>query len=356
MTVEVKTSDVLFVPPGSSLPAAYAAASKDTATSNVLTCVQQLYSYLGRVPFGVLLTDQQLFCVRREGSTLLCSPSIPVAPVAAQQQDKAEGGRGGNASLTAVGALYGIMMMSKLWWAAQQLEQQQPQPQPLEPQGGRRGGELRPIPQLSPTPPPPAATESQLTSSQLFPGCNLGPPVPGETVPRCLGDSRWGVVMQGSLGGWPAAVKLVDLWQGREAKEAKEALQVGYVTQDCRVFRLVSRVWPGGWQPCGVLCVIVPLVWMLLISPFVPSNPTSPPSGHTAESYVMISAGPVAGIAPCPAVRGPRVPAAAAAAGAVRAAAAGLRLLRRVAVFCGAWVDNGTWGSLDQDRLDTHET
>lgn len=217
----------------------------------------------------MLLTDQQLFCVRREGSTLLCSPSIPVAPVAEQQQDKAEDGRNGTASLTAVGALYCIAKMSEPWWAQLQHQRQLPQPQP---QGGRiipgtpKDAAAAAAAPLHSTPPPSATAESELTSSQLFQGCNLGPPVPGETVPRCLGDSRWGVVLQGSLGGWPAAVKLVDLWQRREGKaRGPEGATGGVHSSALRRHSPGARVLLGGWQLGGVVSIYVLFLSMLSV-------------------------------------------------------------------------------------------
>ncbi|KAG2444684.1 hypothetical protein HXX76_001428 [Chlamydomonas incerta] len=42
--------------------------------------------------------------------------------------------------------------------------------------------------------------------------------------PRCLSDSIWGVVLQGELGGVPAAVKLADLWQDEDGR-AKQAFK-----------------------------------------------------------------------------------------------------------------------------------
>eukprot|EP00198_Chlamydomonas_reinhardtii_P011634 XP_001700971.1 predicted protein [Chlamydomonas reinhardtii] len=99
VAVEVKTSAALWVPPGRSLPDVYAEAGKN---SKIVKAVHQLYSYLDRVPYGVLLTDKQLFCMRREHDELLCSPSIPLT---AEQGEAAAGGFGAG-SLTAAAALY----------------------------------------------------------------------------------------------------------------------------------------------------------------------------------------------------------------------------------------------------------
>ncbi|PNW88095.1 hypothetical protein CHLRE_01g013900v5 [Chlamydomonas reinhardtii] len=265
VAVEVKTSAALWVPHGSSLPDAYAAANKK---SNIVKAVLQLYSYLDRVPYGVLLTDKQLFCMRREHTELLCSPSIPMT-----HQGEAAGGSGAG-SLTAAAAVYCIAKMSQTWWM-------QRQPQPSGSPGGRgrgcdtagnrwwrsilqgftawlagsstiMGAAVAAAAASEPVAPPPAVvTESRCTSSQLFPGYRPDPQVPGHT-PRCLGDSSLGVVLQGVLGGLPAAVKLVDLWQQLEGRELLQhevgiygelqPLQGSYVPQ------LLGYGYCDGWQ------------------------------------------------------------------------------------------------------------
>ena len=283
VTIEMKTSAVICVPQSSNLPAMYAAADSD---SNIVKCVAQLYSYLDVVPFGVLVTDQQLFCMRREDTVLLCSPSIPLAgyvqrpaergpghpsadelqastdaAVAARQQFEAVGGRSAGSAVTAVAALYCMAKMSQQWWA---------RPPPQQPAGGAgqnnigdSGADTRPQrsgpqatlasvssgavtgaqhPAAAAEPKPvlrlPTDAESECTSSQLFPGRSFDPRVPNG-MPPSLGNACLGVVIEGAVGGRAAAVKLVDLWRG---PEGKEALQVR-----C----LVQGRFTGGWPRAG---------------------------------------------------------------------------------------------------------
>ena len=239
VAVEVKTSAALWVPPGRSLPDVYAEAGKN---SKIVKAVHQLYSYLDRVPYGVLLTDKQLFCMRREHDELLCSPSIPLT---AEQGEAAAGGFGAG-SLTAAAALYCTLRWSQAWW----VQRRQQQPSGGSPAGGRGrrrntadNRQRRSILQgllpawmgaavaaagaaPEPTAPRPAVVaESRCTSSQLFPGYRPDPQVPGHT-PRRLAESSSAVVLQGELGGRAAAVKMVDLWQG---SEGKKLLQVWHV-------------------------------------------------------------------------------------------------------------------------------
>ena len=248
VAIEVKTSAVFCVPKGSNLPDMYAAAVKDTKNSknnNIVKCVSQLFSYLDVVPFGVVVTDQQLFCMRREGTVLLCSPSIPLAgyvlclakrgrghPRAAELQEassaataarkelEASGGRSAD-SLTAVAALYSLAKMSQRWWT------QQPSggvgQHSNSSDGGGGTAASKPATLL------PTDAESECTSSQLFPGRSFDPRVPGG-VPPSLGSACLGVVLQGAVGGRAAAVKLVDLWRG---PEGKEALQVRLGLRTC---------------------------------------------------------------------------------------------------------------------------
>ncbi len=247
MSVVVKTSDAIYVPADSSLPAEYAAAADG---SQLVQSVLQMYSYLGAVPYGVLVTDKQLFCMRREGTELFCSHGIPItryderpakggpgcpsaaeqqastgAAEVAQEQVQAAGGRIVE-SLTAVAALYCIMRMSQRWWAQQPPPQRPPQLAGGEGKGDSGGGAeavgaaaaaaAAPGPTLAP-----AAAESNCTYMELFPDhLSNDPRVPGG-VPPSLGASCMGCVLQGSVGGRPAAVKLIDLW-----KVNKEVLQV----------------------------------------------------------------------------------------------------------------------------------
>ncbi|PNW84306.1 hypothetical protein CHLRE_04g229050v5 [Chlamydomonas reinhardtii] len=252
VAIEVKTSAVFCVPKGSNLPDMYAAAVKDTKNSknnNIVKCVSQLFSYLDVVPFGVVVTDQQLFCMRREGTVLLCSPSIPLAgyvlclakrgrghPRAAELQEassaataarkelEASGGRSAD-SLTAVAALYSLAKMSQRWWT------QQPSggvgQHSNSSDGGGGTAASKPATLL------PTDAESECTSSQLFPGRSFDPRVPGG-VPPSLGSACLGVVLQGAVGGRAAAVKLVDLWRGPEGKEALQ--------HEARIYQLLRPV------------------------------------------------------------------------------------------------------------------
>ncbi|KAG2449379.1 hypothetical protein HYH02_005530 [Chlamydomonas schloesseri] len=299
VAIEVKTSAVICVPQSSSLPAMYAAADKD---SNIVECVAQLFSYLGVVPFGVLVTDQQLFCMRREGTVLLCSPSIPLAGYVhcpaergpgrpskaellaatkaaetARRQFEAGGGRSAD-SLTAVAALYCMAKMSQQWWL-----QQPPQPTGGGGQGNSGGdsgadstgannpwssflqcllawvgirsleGAQHPAAAAAPRPVPdlPTDAECECTSSQLFPGRCFDPRVPGG-MPPPLGNACLGVVLEGAVGGRAAAVKLVDLWQGPEGKEAVlrevRTYQLLQPLQGVNVPRLLGYGFCDEWQ------------------------------------------------------------------------------------------------------------
>ncbi|KAG2485828.1 hypothetical protein HYH03_015411 [Edaphochlamys debaryana] len=226
VAIEVKTSAVLCVPQDNSLPAMYYAAAD--SDSNVVKCVAQMYSYLDVVPYGVLVTDQQLICMLRESTVLLCGPSIPLAagnvqcrpgsaaePQAAacaagaarEQLEAMGGGRSGDSEpLTAVAALYCMAKMSQQWWTRR--------PPPQQPAGGA-GLAAAPTPALR----LPTDAESECTRGQLFPGRSFDPRVP-DGMPPHLGKACLGVVLQGAVGGRAAAVKLVDLWQGPEGKEA----------------------------------------------------------------------------------------------------------------------------------------
>ncbi len=274
MSVVVKTSDGTCVPADSSLPAEYAAA---TDGSQLVQSVLQMYSYLGAVPYGVLVTDKQLFCMRREGTELFCSPAIPItgyvdcpaedgrggssaadqqaatgAAEVAQEQLQAAGGRSAG-SLTAVAALYCIMRMSQRWWA-----QQPPPPPPQQLAGaegkGNSGGGAELVPAAAAAPGaaagpalPHAAADGSWSSSQLFP-FGLDPRVPGG-VPPSLGAACMGCVLQGSVGGRPAAVKLVDLWK---VPEGREVLQVRSVVHWlAKVVGCSSRLCSVLWVVCG---------------------------------------------------------------------------------------------------------
>ncbi|KAG2489304.1 hypothetical protein HYH03_012136 [Edaphochlamys debaryana] len=272
VAIELKTSAVLCVPHGSNLPDAYAAAAASGSGSNIVSCVGQLFSYLDGVPFGVLATDQQLFCMRREGTVLHCSPSIPLsgyvhcpaprgpgrpsaaelraaasASSAARVQFEAAGGRRADV-LTAVAALYCMARMSQQWWASQQ-------PTGGEGQGNSGGSDNRPRrdflqmlaffamsifkgaqhPAAAAAPTPvlrlPTDAESECTSRQLFPGRSFDPRAPGGTPPL-VGTACLGIVAEGAVGGRSAAVKLVDLWQGPEGKEA--------ILREVRIYQLLK--------------------------------------------------------------------------------------------------------------------
>ncbi|KAG2485642.1 hypothetical protein HYH03_015614 [Edaphochlamys debaryana] len=299
VAIEVKTSAVICVPQDSTLPAAYAGADSD---SNIVKCVAQLFSYLDVVPYGVLVTDQQLFCMRREVTALLCSPSIPLAgyvhcpaergrghpssakllaaacaAAAAGEQLEAAGGRSAD-SLTAMAALYCMAKMAQQWWARQP-PQQPPggagQPGSSGDNGadtsrarppesslhltlascGIRTSEGAQHSAASAAPAPvlrlPAGAESECTSRQLFPGRSFDPRVP-DGMPPSLGNACLGVVLQGAVGGRAAAVKLVDLWQGPEGKEALQRevriYQVLQPLQGVFVPHLLGYGFCDGWQ------------------------------------------------------------------------------------------------------------
>ncbi|PNH00045.1 hypothetical protein TSOC_014152 [Tetrabaena socialis] len=298
VAIEVKTSAVICVPQGSNLPAIYAAADSD---SKIVKCVAQLFSYLDVVPFGVLVTDQQLFCMLRKGTDLLCSRSIPLAGYvhcpakrgpgrptsadllaatsaaeAAQEQFKAVREHSAD-SLTAVAALYCMAKVSQQWWA------QRPPQQPTGGAGQGNSGDsgadttgARPRrsflrlmlagfgihalegaqhPAAAAAPKPvlrlPCDAERECTSSQLFPGRSFDPRVP-DGVPPSLGNSCLGVVLEGAVGGRAAAVKLVDLWQGPEGKEAVlrevRTYQLLQPLQGVYVPHLLGYGFCDGWQ------------------------------------------------------------------------------------------------------------
>ncbi|KAG2444681.1 hypothetical protein HXX76_001425 [Chlamydomonas incerta] len=295
--VEVKTSAAFSVPADTSLPAAYAAAEKG---SNILNCVLQVYSYLDPVPYGVLITDKQLVCFQRLGAELQCSRVIPVAGGQGELPGADEAG-----SLTAAAALYGIIKMS---YARARM---QPQPGTGTSSGGSgsAGGVVRTrwrnvlswLPAFgamfgvaaaadaaSPDAPPPVTAAGATTgaaagagtpagegtsqgaggraSATAGAGASLGAAaavveshVKSEQMfpdrPRCLSDSTRGVVLQGALGGVPAAVKLADLWQDEDGR-AKQAFKHEVVMYQEHLAPLQGRYVPrllafgtcDGWQ------------------------------------------------------------------------------------------------------------
>ncbi|KXZ53565.1 hypothetical protein GPECTOR_6g482 [Gonium pectorale] len=273
--IEYKTSRALNVPSGD-LVATYASA---TARSGAKEAVHQMAGYLAEVTYGALITDRQLFCFRREGSTLHISAAVPVtgdphcppapspgrvgsdatrgaeqAAADAAEQRLSQKGHG-PAAPSAVGALFCLATL-----AGQQRSMRQASDaasgggrgsRSASPGGAARrpsvGGAAVPLQGLAAalTPTPLAAvSEGSFESSDVF--------GPGFMYKQFLAEGRTGRVLTGVIGGQPAAVKVADLYKQPEAR-AEMQIEVEIYRrlrslQGVHIPRLLAYGYIDGWQ------------------------------------------------------------------------------------------------------------
>ncbi|PNH06700.1 putative serine/threonine-protein kinase [Tetrabaena socialis] len=156
--IELKYSSVFYLPDGD-LVAAY---NISPPNSHLRSAVNQAYDYTRFTDFGILMTDKQLFCIKREGHKCLISTGISLFEEASP--------------LTAAAAMYCMLLLSEAAFRGKQQHRDDV-----------------------------CTSERSYQFDELFEGCGAG----GD-FPRILGSGNF-QVLEGRVAGRAAAVKLADL-------------------------------------------------------------------------------------------------------------------------------------------------